>query len=303
MKKVTQEPEVLLAQSRWEFFGRLFNALRSGGRRIAEASLQGAAEQQVEAVRGQGAEELLAAGWQRSWPPTPEPSRVFEVMHALELRNVSGAALDLHRQMLEDNRAPGMDQGAWKRARRMTVEGAEVRVPSPEDLLVMVCVHGLRATPTRTIRWVLDVLAIIEAFGGELEWDVVLRIARRRKVTLAMAESLEFVRNEFGAGVPESTLAALRGAKRGWVERVDYRAQGRKERATWAVASTFTRYLRQADGNGMVAGVRKGPGFLRALWGLERTRDIPLDGWRRVQAMRARRSYWRERRERELKTG
>ena len=61
MKKVTQDAEVLLAQSRWQFFGRLFNALRSGGQRIIEASLQGAAEQQVEAVRGPGGEGLLPA--------------------------------------------------------------------------------------------------------------------------------------------------------------------------------------------------------------------------------------------------
>lgn len=249
------------------------------------------------------AELLLSRGWSKPWQRMPDPAEAFELVHAVPLRHGSGASLDLHRQMLEDNRAPGIDSGAWKRARTAEVEGRKVRLPAPEDLLVGVCVHGTRATPSRTIRWVIDAVAVIEATGGAMDWELVVRIARRRRVSLAMAEALRFVRDEFGAEAPGDAIAALEGTRRGWIERLDYRAQGNKARPAWAVASTFTRYLRQAEGQGVVAGARKFPAFLRTLWGVERTRDIPMEGWRRLRALSAGRSYWQERRAREHRTG
>ena len=254
-----------------------------------------------DAVRA--AEALMAAGWIKGWARMPAPAQAFAVMHAVPLRHTSGASLDLHRQMLEDNRAPGIDAGAWKRARSVDIEGQAVRLPASEDLLVGVCVHGTRATPTRTIRWVLDVLALLEADGASMDWDLVVRIARRRRVTLAMAEALRFAREEFGADVPEAAISDLLRARRGWIEQLDYRAQGNKQRPAWAVASTFTRYLRQAQGQGVLHGARNFPAFLRTLWGVERTRDVPLEGWRRLRALSAGRSYWQERRARERRAG
>lgn len=250
-----------------------------------------------DAVRA--AEVLLSKGWAKSWQRMPQPAQAFELMHAYPLRDIAGASLDLHRQMLEDNGAPGIDRGAWKRAGSAEIEGRVVRVPAPEDLLVAVCVHGTRATPSRTIRWVLDALAVIAAFGADMDWDLVVRIARRRRMTLSLCEALWFVRGEFGAVVPESTFEALRSSRRGWIERLDYQAQGGKQKPAWAVASTFTRYLRQAQGQGVVAGARNFPAFLRMLWGVERTRDIPADGWRRLRALQSGHSYWQERMARE----
>ena len=51
MKKVAQDPGLVLARERWQFFGRLFAALRSSGRRLMEQTLQAAVESQVKAVR------------------------------------------------------------------------------------------------------------------------------------------------------------------------------------------------------------------------------------------------------------
>lgn len=61
MKKVAQDPGLVLARERWQFFGRLFAALRSSGRRLMEQTLQAAVESQVKAVRSDDGEKLLAA--------------------------------------------------------------------------------------------------------------------------------------------------------------------------------------------------------------------------------------------------
>lgn len=61
MKKVAHDPGLVLARQRWQFFERLFGALRSSGRRLMEQSLQGAVEQQVAAVRGEQGGKLLLA--------------------------------------------------------------------------------------------------------------------------------------------------------------------------------------------------------------------------------------------------
>lgn len=61
MKKVPQEAGERLARDRWQFFERLFGALRLSGQRVMERSLQGAVEGQAEAVRGADGEVLLRA--------------------------------------------------------------------------------------------------------------------------------------------------------------------------------------------------------------------------------------------------
>jgi len=61
MKKVSQEAGERLARDRWQFFQRLFGALRVSGQRVMEGSLQGAVERQAESMRGADGGVLLRA--------------------------------------------------------------------------------------------------------------------------------------------------------------------------------------------------------------------------------------------------
>jgi hypothetical protein len=184
--------------------------------------------------------------------------------------------------MLEDNPRLGADEGAWRRSGEVMLGDLPVRIPSPEDLLVAVCVHGTRATPEPTLRWAVDARDIIEGSPNSVDWSLVVRIARERRCTLAMEEALAFLRQELGIPIPTEATAALASARKGWLEKVDYRAQGAKDRVRWAVVSSLTRYLRQSAGRSPIRTVIGFPGFLQQLWDLEHLHDVPRDGLRRA---------------------
>jgi hypothetical protein len=225
---------------------------------------------------------LLAEGWRTTWLPV----EALDVVHAIELRSASEQSIDLHRSMLEDNPCSTADEGAWARSREAVLNGVPARVPSVEDLLIGVCVHGTRAMPRPTLRWVLDARDLILDAGDSLRWEVVVAVARERKATLAISEALGYLRAEFGVPVPAETLAALRSSRRGPVERVDYRAQGNKDRVPYAILSTFTRYLRQDTNRSWWLRARMFPRFLQSLWGADSLLKVPGMGLRRVLLLR-----------------
>lgn len=239
-------------------------------------------------VRERDASRAVAVLCEAGWRPAAGSTSLVAVaalrsLHAVELRSAAGRPLDLHRTMLEDNPRPGADEGAWRRSREAMLGDSPVRIPSPEDLLVAVCVHGTRATPGPTLRWALDARDIVERSPSPVDWALVVRIARERRSTLAMEEALAFLRQELGVPVPQKALASLAATRRGWLERLDYRAQGTKDRVAWAVISSFTRYLRQSAGRGPIRTATGFPRFFQHLWGLEYLRDVPREGFRRVR--------------------
>lgn len=89
----------------------------------------------------------------------------------------------------------------WGRLKPISLDGREVLTFSPEDLLLILCVHGAKHLWANLI-WVCDVAELLRVCGG-LDWDWVMRRAtapggqRMLLLGLYLAESL------LGAPLPE----------------------------------------------------------------------------------------------------
>lgn len=97
--------------------------------------------------------------------------------------------------------AVAVGEGVWERAAHVKLFGAEVRCPSPEDLLLALVVHGTKHLWER-LAWVCDVAALVNSHPG-FDWPHVQKLAREARVRRMLGLVLRLARDLAGAEVPE----------------------------------------------------------------------------------------------------
>jgi hypothetical protein len=88
----------------------------------------------------------------------------------------------------------------WKRAELVSLEGAIVRHPSPEDLLLILCVHGAKHAWGR-LQWICDVAALVRAHP-RLDWHGVMEQAGRLGSARMLLLGLRLAHDLLGAVLP-----------------------------------------------------------------------------------------------------
>jgi putative nucleotidyltransferase-like protein len=89
-----------------------------------------------------------------------------------------------------------------------TFLGRKVPSLAPEDVLLVLCVHGTKHLWQR-LGWVVDVAETIRAYP-EIDWSLILRTARRLGGERMLLLGLALARDLLGAPLPPVALARLR---------------------------------------------------------------------------------------------
>ena len=145
--------------------------------------------------------------------------------------------LDVHWNLLTEY-DPQIDPRVWWRdARLMDWQGSPVYLLSPEDQVIHLCAHGVKWDALPSIRWIPDVLRVLEA-SPDLAWDKLVQKCQYFKVTLPVRSCLLFLQTRYGAQVPDEVLDAL------FSRSVSKTERKRFERYT-APLSFFQRVVRQ----------------------------------------------------------
>ncbi len=124
------------------------------------------------------------------------------------LRNGS-SPVDLHWRSLTGDLD---DDALWENAVEARLGGADVRIPSPTDLLLNACVRGLQWDWDAPQRWVLDAMAIFRSSPG-INWVRLVERARQTRRVSALRDALQFLESGFGAPVPKEISATLSTAR------------------------------------------------------------------------------------------
>ena len=225
---------------------------------------------------------LLGAGWTPANGGRDAYLRRSKVFHALPVVGDHGIEVDLHRYMLEENCFPSADAPAFERLVRGSVSEQPLFSLSPEDHVINACVHGVRWDPVPALRWLPDTVLAIRARAAAFEWDYVVAEGQRRKVGLALGAALVFAR-DFEPSIPDSAVASL-VAGAGRLERWDFRTQQGPNTTVNQVGRYLTRYARLTRGRNAYRKAADFPTYLECMWGLDRPRQVPADGVRRVAA-------------------
>ena len=157
--------------------------------------------QALEAIR-----ILEGAGWTSLFR---NHYRLVEWAHACHFAGPGDAQLDLHWHLLHSDCRPEADTAFWERSEKTSWNGLEVRVLGPTDQLLHTCEHGARYNIIAPIRWLADAYLVLRQSKSEIDWDLLVETAREKDIALPAYETLEYLKSEFSADIPEEVLKKL----------------------------------------------------------------------------------------------
>lgn len=126
-----------------------------------------------------------------------------------------GCEIELHRHILRADTPLFFDvTSLWSRARPSDVGGRGALVLAPEDLLTHLCLafffdRRLFYQSHRALGQLVDVARTVAHYGGELDWDLFLRLARRHRRAGPLFCALWTSSSLLRAKVPEEVLHEL----------------------------------------------------------------------------------------------
>jgi hypothetical protein len=151
---------------------------------------------------------VLREGWHGKQNQDPATMRRER---AVGLRSPNVAArgeFDLHRQILWECRNRGQDLDLWERAVPARFLDLDLLRPSVTDFALVTLAQSMLYSPGQTAaHWALDVDPEIRA--GRLDWELLLRGARTRKIELFIASPLLMMKQRIGTPVPAEVLHDL----------------------------------------------------------------------------------------------
>lgn len=143
-----------------------------------------------------------------------EAQRLYRSPHSYDCENARRHRIDLHVSALHEHIGPGFDDGLRARTVTGSFLGAAVRVPRPEDQLLVACVNGVRAplvfdeTYPDGLLWILDAAGLIR--GATIDWELFAATAEARGVSYNARYALRYLQSVDGGLVPAGVMERLR---------------------------------------------------------------------------------------------
>lgn len=221
-------------------------------------------------------ERLHPLGWREHFRlPAPLPDDYFSVMHSHTYADSAERQFDLHWHVFPECCAPDDDTDLWDAAIPVTLDGVETLALCPADQVLHICSHGVRWNAVPPLRWVAD-LAMLLAHTP-VDWERVLRQARKRHMVMLMREALSYVHMLLGLPIPPHVLHELRTTTVSPLEQKEYRLRllpaGNRRHALQSVWYNFSRRNPEMSLPGRLV---RFPRVLQLACRLDRLADLPV---------------------------
>ena len=130
-------------------------------------------------------------------------------IHSLDLQNRDGYELDVHWRVFPQCSWAGADMALWEQTETVAFKGVTFMILNPTLQILHNCSHGVRWNTLSSIRWIVDVLKIMEKRADFIDWKLLISEANERKLAVTMLHALSFLNSNFNAGIPEKVLSEL----------------------------------------------------------------------------------------------
>ena len=237
---------------------------------------------------------LADAGWTIQGGRTNP--RLLPFLYAFEHLRPDRAKLDLHQYLIEHGSSPQAERQLWERAERFDLLGQTCATPDPTDLLLHVCVAGLKAGRQLNSRWMADAYLIVTRHTGSIDWDRLAHDTRERRLLLPVHRALLALVTTLDAPVPPDVLGTLQRARVHRTEPLTDRLLARHSQSMIELAQEYVGLYRSGA---RAAGRRPRVGGLPAFcvrllvhrWGLASAREVPRMAIRRLISRATRRKF------------
>lgn len=215
-----------LARRNWVLNQKVFRHARSfieafGQRRIPTLLLKGMALSQCYyptpylrsmtdsdlMVPHYAVDDAIAIMLRMQWRPLfPMPDGYIGKWHGCTFINDENEEVDLHWDLFAGY---SRNRLLWQRSLPYYFQEQPVRILSPGDNLLHVCLHGYRWNPFHPLRWVADACIILKARTADIQWDNVMYEAASQSMALRLLKSLRYLRDSFSAPIPDEVIKTL----------------------------------------------------------------------------------------------
>ncbi len=150
---------------------------------------------------------LLEEGYECALDDSLSNEASDEAFHVFVKRS-RAATVDLQWVMADGTFAFRLDRARfWKRLRPMALAGTSVPVLAPEDLLLVLCVHGSKHV-FEQLKWVCDIAELVRRHPG-LDWTYLEKTARELHCWRMVLMGLALVRILLSAPLPDAIDQAI----------------------------------------------------------------------------------------------
>jgi hypothetical protein len=152
---------------------------------------------------------LLGDGWSSEayCSEAPQNTYFYRHIHATSLTHPDHGVFDLHWHVLHAATFPGADRAFWDASIPLRLDTIATRALNPTDQLLHACVHGFTVNEVAPIRWIADALTILRT--SPVDWDRLVKLAERLRVSIPLAATLGFLRDTFPTPIPGGVLVQL----------------------------------------------------------------------------------------------
>ncbi len=146
-------------------------------------------------------------GWQRKYGHSI--NKPVKHIQGFGLLSPEGYGLDIHWRVFYQCPWDGADLELWKQSETIDFRGLSMRILNPTLQIMHNCSHGVRWNSVSSIRWIVDVLKIMEKRADAIDWKLLVSESANRKLSLTMLHALRFLNSQFIAGIPDDILNRL----------------------------------------------------------------------------------------------
>lgn len=147
---------------------------------------------------------LIAGGYQSGFKLTSAQQAAWlRSYYEYSLLSPAGSLIELHWRIVPRHFSLSFgSEQCWGNLTSVRIGGTDVPALSPEDLLLMLCVHGAKHEWSRLL-WLCDVSELIRS-SANLDWERVLGTARGVGAERMLLLGLSLSNSALGTAIPES---------------------------------------------------------------------------------------------------
>ncbi len=122
------------------------------------------------------------------------------------------SVIDLHWELTPQNFPTNLDPlGVFSRSKKISLGGKDVATFGNEDLLLYLCMHGAKHYWSR-LEWIASIAELMRG-EEELDWKLILQLARKAKAEVMLRLGLILARDLFAIEIPLTALETIPGKR------------------------------------------------------------------------------------------
>jgi hypothetical protein len=137
-------------------------------------------------------------------------SKPAKHIHSVDLTNQEGCDLDVHWRAFYQCPWDGADDSLWENTEELVFQGLAIRILNPTQQILHICAHGVQWNEISSIRWIVDVIKILERRSNSVDWQLLVSESSARNLCLTMLHTLSYLKSEFQTDIPDDVLESLK---------------------------------------------------------------------------------------------